>query len=234
MRRHYMYSSTFQFENLNILVQQFGENPKVLLLHGAGDSSQSTLECIAQEYENLGIGVITFDFPGHGSSDGNIIESSLSERLRVSEAIIAKYFQKMPQIIAGFSMSGQTIIQLIERFPNIPSVVLFCPKLYSDKAIHLKFNHSFDEEVSRPHSYSNSFRSQYTLSNYKGKVHLINSAEEQTIQTEMASIYQINCKNVEVTKLPNTSHKLLHWLHKNPSKLRDLVQSTLHTLSYQI
>src|SRR5205823_2769876 len=66
------------------LVYEVHARPKqnAVIMHGAGQANRKRYYAVASELESRGIGVLLFDFSGHGESSGFIGESSLERRAK--------------------------------------------------------------------------------------------------------------------------------------------------------
>jgi len=98
----------------------------VLFVHGAGGDRSSLLP-EARVLARQGFGVLLFDLPGHGESDG-AIRWSEPERTAVDEAIgfLARRTEVDPRAIGafGFSLGGYVLAQAASRDARIAAVVL--------------------------------------------------------------------------------------------------------------
>jgi alpha-beta hydrolase superfamily lysophospholipase len=98
----------------------------VLFVHGAGGDRTSLL-AEARALAQQGFGVLLFDLPGHGESDG-AIRWSEPERIAVDEAIgfLGRRGEVDPRAIGafGFSLGGYVLAQAASRDSRIAAVVL--------------------------------------------------------------------------------------------------------------
>lgn len=98
----------------------------VILTHGAR-GERSDLKPEARLLSGAGFGVLAFDWPGHGQSDGDI-EWGAGERLALSSALA--WLSTQPEVDAarmgafGFSMGGHTVTQVAARDPRLRAVAL--------------------------------------------------------------------------------------------------------------
>src|SRR6187399_3038611 len=78
-----------------------------LILHGGGTSTSKGLAPLRDVLFAQGIASTSFDFIGHGNSDGTLIGSSLAERSAAVDAVIAaRRLQPQTLAVIGFSMGG--------------------------------------------------------------------------------------------------------------------------------
>lgn len=89
----------------------------VLFLHGAGTSEKGRLGALMDDFAARGCRALAFDFSGHGESSGELRELSLARRLRQAGAVIDRHVPPGDGLIlVGFSMSGQTVADLVARY----------------------------------------------------------------------------------------------------------------------
>jgi len=98
----------------------------VILTHGSqGEHSDMLLE--ARLLHGAGFGVLAFDWPGHGQSDGGI-EWGAGERAALSSAL--GWLSAQPEVDAarigafGFSMGGHTVTQVAAQDPRLRAVAI--------------------------------------------------------------------------------------------------------------
>jgi pimeloyl-ACP methyl ester carboxylesterase len=69
------------------------------------------------DFAARGCRALAFDFSGHGESSGELRELSLARRLRQAGAVIDRHVPPGDGLIlVGFSMSGQTVADLVARY----------------------------------------------------------------------------------------------------------------------
>lgn len=155
-----MQTQTFSFSTPTETLSAFrviahdGDTPTCLLLHGAWQSDKERLRPIAWKLADMGISSLGFDFSGHGSSTHNTL-NSIAKRVQEAETAITFLDPSKPMILCGFSMSGQVVIDLLERHTNISHIVLFAPGLYDIRALDLTFWQEFTSILREPESWRN-------------------------------------------------------------------------------
>lgn len=100
----------------------------VLYMHGFGSSQGgSKANFFRERFTAHGFAFCSFDFQGHGESDGGMLGLSLSRNLadarRVQEALRERGFEKV--ILVGSSMGGLTGLWYAARFPEEVMAGLF-------------------------------------------------------------------------------------------------------------
>lgn len=92
----------------------------IIACHGfAGDKESSAIELLAKEIINYGVGVICFDFPGHGASQtdaSNLTISNCMEDINVIENYLHQNYANIP--IGIFATSFGAYIALINIAKN--------------------------------------------------------------------------------------------------------------------
>ncbi|MFD0393164.1 alpha/beta hydrolase [Streptomyces nogalater] len=112
-----------------------------LLLHGAGNGSKERLLPFLADFADRGCRALAFDFSGHGESTGALAESSLRRRYEQAVAVLDAHAPADdPLIVIGFSMSGQTVADLVRHYgPRVAAVGLCAPAVYAEEAWDLPF-----------------------------------------------------------------------------------------------
>ena len=111
----------------------------ILWLHGFGSSKDSPkTQSFAEMILPLGIGLIAFNYPGHGFSkagkDDFTLENCLSDFNTVEEYIRKKY-ENIPIGLFGTSLGGYLILLKINKIenPDYFCIILRCPALKMDE-----------------------------------------------------------------------------------------------------
>ncbi len=100
--------------------RQFGDDsrPGLIFLGGyASDMTGTKASFLAERCATAGISYLRFDYRGHGQSDGDFIEGSISDWLADTEAAFNQ-LTKGPQIVVGSSMGGWIALLLALRQPE--------------------------------------------------------------------------------------------------------------------
>ena len=99
----------------------------VIVCHGVG-ANHSDIEVIHQVLYDAGFQVFTFDFRGHGLSDGHTITYGLNERMDVLgayEACLARNDVSPHRLFAlGVSMGGASLTLALPDMPKVKAAVL--------------------------------------------------------------------------------------------------------------
>lgn len=99
----------------------------VIVCHGVG-ANHSDIEVIHQVLYEAGFQVFTFDFRGHGLSDGHTITYGLNERMDVLgayDACLARRDVDKERLFAlGVSMGGASLTLALPEMPEVKAAVL--------------------------------------------------------------------------------------------------------------
>ncbi len=97
----------------------------VVLAHGS-NGERSDLQPEAKILSAAGYGVLAFDFPGHGESDGTVVQWSAGER-RALKRVVA-WVAEQPGVDSarigafGFSMGGYIVLQTAVEEPQLRAI----------------------------------------------------------------------------------------------------------------
>lgn len=197
---------------------QVGDNPSVLFLHGAG---QSTRMLFRPLQEALKVPSVAFDFIGHGETGGVLEESSLKEREEQVRAVVEATGMTEPLSIVAASMSGYTAIKLLEKY-EVARLVLFVPAVYAVEAYDRVFNQGFSEIIRRPRSWveTDAWR---ILKGFKGDLLMIKAGYDDVIPDEVIErLYEAAGGRKELLMVKESPHKILNYLSQHPVEM-DLV-----------
>lgn len=126
-----------------------------VLLHGAGNGDKVRLAGLAADFAARGHRVLTFDFSGHGESSGRLRELSLERRFIQARAVIDELAPAGDDLaLIGFSMSGQTVADLVAHYGSrVASIGLCAPAVYAAEAWTVPFGAGFTEVIRTPDSW---------------------------------------------------------------------------------
>jgi esterase/lipase len=99
-----------------------------ILFHGMFATSELLIMRKTKEYLlNKGYSVMVFDYPGHGKSEGDLNEVTLSDIIISTEDVLdsAKGFRNV--YLLGFSFAGVPIIYHASKRNEISGIILFNP-----------------------------------------------------------------------------------------------------------
>jgi len=201
----------------------------VIILHGAGQANRQRYYTFAKELLDRGVGVVLFDFSGHGDSSGLLSELSLARRVRQAQAVIDHFMGKNRRFyLVGFSMSGQTVCDLLPLYGDrVEAILLGCPGIYADKVRSLAFGDpEFTAMIRRPNSWQESMAPR-SLSDFAGKTVLVIGEDDTVIPTGVIALLKAAAKQFTYHDYPGVSHQLAKWLSEHPVELRRLFDELL-------
>ena len=193
-----------------------GNSPRVLVLHGAGNSNRGRFQMLREELFAKGISSVTFDFVGHGDTGGDLKSSSLSSRTRQVCRIVDALNLQQPLSVIGASMSAYTSVKLLEHF-HIKNLILLVPAMYTSQAYSVPFNRGFSDIIRQPQSWvqSDAWR---LLADYTGRLLIVAGENDQIIPHAVIDRIYDSAVNAAARKLyiaPNASHFVFTDLREN-------------------
>ncbi|MFH0520233.1 alpha/beta fold hydrolase [Streptomyces sp. M41] len=206
----------------------------VVLLHGAGNGTKDRLLPLLTEFVSRGCRGLAFDFSGHGESTGELRELSLRRRLEQAVAVIdARVPAGGPLIVVGFSMSGQTVADVVAHYGRrVVAVGLCAPAVYAEEAWEVPFGEGegrFSEIIRRPDGWRGA-PALDVLRSYEGRAVLavpgtdaiIPPAVTEAVQDGLAAHAQFSRFDV-----PDAEHMLGLWFEEHAEDRREFVTAVL-------
>ncbi|MFI9048455.1 alpha/beta hydrolase [Streptomyces sp. NPDC053427] len=129
-----------------------------VVLHGAGTSDKTRLTGLMADFAARGHQALAFDFSGHGDSSGHLGELSLRRRFLQARAVIDNHISSEGNLVLiGFSMSGQTVADLVAHYGSrVAAIGLCAPAVYAAEAWSVPFGAGFTEIIRTPDSWRRS------------------------------------------------------------------------------
>ncbi|MEV0981593.1 alpha/beta fold hydrolase [Streptomyces sp. NPDC049915] len=210
-----------------------GDGPAVVLLHGAGAGSKERLLPLAGEFTARGCRVLAFDFSGHGDSTGLLRRSSLRRRFEQAVAVIDACAPDGPLVLVGFSMSGQTVADLVAYYSQrVAAIGLCAPAVYAPVAWELPFGNGdgrFSTILRTPDSWRAS-RALDALRVYDGRAVLAVPGTDAVIPPAVTEAVQdALTARAQYTRfdLPAADHQVGTWLRDHAEDRRAFVSAVL-------
>lgn len=215
----------------------YGGDPSrgtAVVLHGAGNSSRQRLLPLVREFMAHGCRGIAFDFSGHGESTGKLSELSLRRRFEQAVAVIDAYAGAGgPLVLVGFSMSGQTVADLVTHYGNrVAALGLCAPAVYSAQAWDVPFgdgNGRFSGIIRRPDSWREAPALQ-ALRAHEGRAVLAVPGTDEVIPPAVTEAVQdALAARAQYTRfdLPDARHQLGMWLSDHADDRREFAAAVL-------
>lgn len=193
-----------------------------VLLHGAGRGSKERLLPLLSAFADQDCHALSFDFSGHGRSTGKLSELSLRRRFEQAAAVIDAHAGDGPLTLVGFSMSGQTVADLVRHYGRrVVSVGLGAPGVFAAAAWDEPFGDgtgSFTKVLRTQGSWRDSpalpaFRA------FGGRAVLVVPGTDTVIPAEVTeAIEEALCARARYSRfeLPEAEHKLGLWFRDHP------------------
>ena len=192
------------------------EPPRLLVLHGGGQSNRGRFRLLREHLFAQGVGTVAFDCVGHGDTGGDLKQSSLRSRTAQACAVIDALALPQPFSILAASMGGYTAVTLLPRYA-IASLILLGPAMYAAEAYAVPFNAGFTEIIRRPRSWESS-DAWALLSRFTGRL-LVVAGERDTVIPPgvIRGIYDAagNAGSRTLFVAPGASHLILTDLRAN-------------------
>ncbi|WP_410092464.1 alpha/beta fold hydrolase [Streptomyces sp. uw30] len=206
----------------------------VVLLHGAGNGSKERLLPMLAEFVSRGCHGLAFDFSGHGESSGELRELSLRRRFEQAVAVIdARVAADGPLILVAFSMSGQTVTDLVAHYgERVAAVGLCAPAVYAEEAWDVPFGEGdgrFSEIIRRPGGWR-AAPALEVLRAYAGRAVLAVPETDAIIPPEVTETVQdALAAHAQFTRfdVPGAEHMLGLWFEGHAEDRRDFVTAVL-------
>ncbi|MYV40605.1 alpha/beta fold hydrolase [Streptomyces sp. SID1328] len=210
-----------------------GAGPTAVLLHGAGTGSKERLLPLLSAFAEQGCHALAFDFSGHGRSTGHLSGLSLRRRFEQAVAVIDAHAGAGPLVLAGFSMSGQTVADLVRHYGRrVASVGLCAPGVFAAAAWDEPFGDgtgTFTKVLRTPDSWRDS-PALPALRAFEGRAVLVTPGTDTVIPAEVTkAIEEALCARAQYShfELPQAEHQLGLWFRDHPEDGRGLVAELL-------
>ncbi|QCD55509.1 alpha/beta fold hydrolase [Streptomyces hawaiiensis] len=223
-------------ERLSGLASGGGERARatVVLLHGAGNGGKERLVPLLAEFAAHGCHALAFDFSGHGESTGLLPELSLRRRFEQAVSVIdARARVDGPLVLAGFSMSGQTVADLVRHYGDrVAALGLCAPAVYAAEAWDVPFGAGdgrFSEIIRGPGSW-HAAPGLDVLRAFEGRAVLAVPGTDEVIPPAVTEAFsQALARRAQFThwELPDARHRLGRWFRDHPDDRREFVAAVL-------
>ncbi|KPI03834.1 hypothetical protein OK074_4830 [Actinobacteria bacterium OK074] len=221
-------------EHLSGVYGDGGTRATAVVLHGAGTGSKDRLLPLLGEFTARGCRAIAFDFSGHGQSTGALRELSLRRRFEQAVAVIdARTPAPGPLVLVGFSMSGQTVADLVRHYGDrVAAIALCAPAVYAAGAWDLPFGDgggAFSTLIRTPGSWR-AAPALDVLRAYGGHAVLAVPGTDAVIPPGVtAALATALSTKARFTRLqlPDADHALGMWLRDHEEDRRRLVDAVL-------
>lgn len=213
-------------DNEKLVCEYALSDVNAVILHGAGPTTFRKMNYpIANELTKHGIGVLLFDFSGHGESSGTLAELSLSRRMRQAEQVIDKLIpSESPLYLIGFSMSAQTVCDLLPIYNGrVKSILLGCPAAYRADVHNLPFGEdTFTTKLREPNSWQNT-NAASNLAEFEGRTVIAIGTKDTVIPKGVLQMLKAASKDLVYVEYEGATHALSAWFDEYPTMLTELI-----------
>ncbi|MDK1343441.1 phosphotransferase [Streptomyces sp. 378] len=230
------FTHTIGGERLSGLSTGTGERARAtaVLLHGAGRGSKERLVPLLTEFAAHGCHALAFDFSGHGESTGLLRELSLRRRFEQAVSVIDAHARgDGPLVLVGFSMSGQTVADLVRHYGNrVAALGLCAPAVYAAEAWDVPFGEGdgrFSEIIRTPGSWR-AAPALDVLRAYEGRAVLVVPATDEVIPPAVTqACSEALARRAQFThrEIPRAQHRLALWFRDHPDDRREFATAVL-------
>lgn len=217
--------SILEVDGEKIFCETLIRKDNVVILHGAGASSRKRFQPLAEAIIRRGVGVILFDFSSHGDSTGIREKLSLERRVIQAREVIEAFVPKEGEVyLAGFSMSGQTVCDLLPFYKQrVPAILLGCPAVYAKDAQDLPFDGGeFTKRIRSESSWKNSTAFD-ELRAFEGKTIIAIGKEDPIIPVEVVRALKKSANHLSYVEYPEVDHQLAVWLAAHEQEQDELL-----------
>ncbi|MEV5439450.1 alpha/beta fold hydrolase [Streptomyces sp. NPDC052682] len=211
-----------------------GLGATAVVLHGAGNGRMDHHRPLLAEFTARGCRALAFDFSGHGESTGALRELSLRRRFEQAVSVIDAHVPAGgPLVLVGFSMSGQTVADLVRHYgERVAALGLCAPAVYADEAWDVPFGAGdgrFSDLIRRPGSWRTSPALE-VLRGFEGRAVLAVPGTDEVIPPAVTeSVQDALAARAQFTRLelPDAGHRLGQWFRDHPGDLAAFVTAVL-------
>jgi uncharacterized protein len=200
-----------------------------IILHGAGASKRQRYYPIAEELLKNGIGVVLFDFSGHGESTGELKDLSLARRQAQAASVIDSVVPAdSPLYLCGFSMGAQTVCDILPRYGGrTEAVLLGCPAIYAADVQGTRFGDPAFTGRLREHESWTASGAPASLSGFGGKTVIAIGDRDEIIPDGVVGLLKAAAKDLTFKEYAGAPHALAAWLESHPGELTGLTGALL-------
>lgn len=230
-----MRAITLRVDNEKLAVAVFEsepavDRPGVLLLHGGGPAGGERLYPVAEEFAARGVRAVVPDFSGHGASSGSMNELSLERRHRQACAVIESCCDGEELRLLGFSMSGQTVGDLLGTYgPRVAAIGLCAPAVYTKAAWHTPFDSRFTTQIRVQGAWADSGALE-NFERYPGRAVLVLPESDAVIPPAVSrAVTAALSRRATLIPLsfPGSDHQLGRWLGEHAEDRSRLADALL-------
>ena len=223
----------FIYKNKTKIAYRFSKRNKktIVFLHGLmSDMNGTKAKFLNQFCLKNDLSFLTFDFRGHGKSDGNIINFGISDWIEDLKTVV-NYHKLKKFILIGSSMGGWVAMKYATEFPNkvikllgIAAAPDFTTDLIWDELTHkqkskIRTNRVIKKRINKdffyyysPNLFKNSKSSilKNSKKKYNGETILFHGGKDLTVPVNYNDhyLFKPTFKNLKIIKIQNADHSM--------------------------
>jgi uncharacterized protein len=208
-----------------------GRELTAVVLHGAGTADKEYCVPLMEDLGAVGCPSLALDFTGHGDSSGELLESSLRGRRDQARAVIDAHVPAGHALaLVGFSMSGQTVADLVAHYgERVTAIGLCAPAVYASAAWDVPFGGGFTGIIRAAGSWRDS-TALGVYRRYPATAVLVTPGQDEVIPPQVtAELAAALGERARLTRLrvERSGHRLGAWLREHPEDRAALVAALL-------
>lgn len=217
--------SILEVDDEEIVCETLLRKRNVVILHGAGTSDRKRYYALADAILRRGIGVVLFDFSGHGESSGELQGLSLSRRKIQAQSVIDNFIPHQSQFyLMGFSMSGQTVCDLLPSYEGrISAILLGCPGIYTKSVHKMAFGGGeFTAKIRKVDSWKDTTAFD-EIRSFQGRTIIAIGERDKVIPKAVVTSLKESSKHLSYIEYAEVDHQLAIWLAAHRDEQDDLL-----------
>jgi len=218
--------------NAHITTSSVNRSPSVLFLHGAGTATKERANSITSALADRAISSLSIDFSGHGTSTGDLKQSSIKKRVAEAIGALDVLDSPIPPALCGFSMGGHVALEVMRR-RKVRALALFYPAVYADVAYARPFGDGFRELIRKQGSWQTS-TAPSVLRSFGGRFFLAIGENDDVIPAGVVPwliTQAARAASSEVFVVPGAGHQLLPMLVDHPDTEGEILDALARTFA---
>lgn len=182
----------------------------VLAIHGGGTSSARSFDPLRDHLTKRGISSTAFSFPGHGHSSGEVLGSTLKDRVEITKRICDEFNLKQQEVsIFGFSMGAYVAI-CVASDVGARKLCLVVPAMYHPAAFEKPFGPDFSMILRQENSWRASDGIK-RIGSFIGDLLIVAAGDDQVIPADLPPLLASSAGRARAVRLitvVNAGHNL--------------------------